>query len=384
MEFSINNERDVLVMKLINYFITQKNYSPIIIHGVDNEIWLENPKEEYRIIRIVTRNIFNNEQYNYDVLRTKHILSQIKRRMLSLSVSTLSILTNVGENLDELNDNEKNYHTLVIENEDDVFNNELFDKYYSDIKNSMTFKEDGMELISKITNGISEKNIRESEKRNSMFKKETPIVTYILVFINILLFIITGLMSHNLSSIDSNTLYRFGGLTSNTTEYYRLITSAFLHVGFYHIFCNMYALLVVGPQVEQFFGRKNYILIYLLSAIMGSLFVVVFTKSNIVSVGASGAIFGLFGAIVYFGYNYRGYIGNLLLNQMIPAIAINLFISFLSPFISAPAHIGGLVGGYIVSLALGADLDEDRSQKISGMIVFIILTAFMIYMGFLR
>ncbi len=384
MEFSINNERDVLVMKLINYFITQKNYSPIIIHGVDNEIWLENPKEEYRIIRIVTRNIFNNEQYNYDVLRTKHILSQIKRRMLSLSVSTLSILTNVGENLDELNDNEKNYHTLVIENEDDVFNNELFDKYYSDIKNSMTFKEDGMELISKITNGISEKNIRESEKRNSMFKKETPIVTYILVFINILLFIITGLMSHNLSSIDSNTLYRFGGLTSNTTEYYRLITSAFLHVGFYHIFCNMYALLVVGPQVEQFFGRKKYILIYLLSAIMGSLFVVVFTKSNIVSVGASGAIFGLFGAIVYFGYNYRGYIGNLLLNQMIPAIAINLFISFLSPFISAPAHIGGLVGGYIVSLALGADLDEDRSQKISGMIVFIILTAFMIYMGFLR
>lgn len=386
MEFSVTDEKDILVMKLLNYFITKKNYSPIIIKGIDNEIWLENKMEEYKIIRIVTKNIYNGDQYKYDVLKTKHILKQIKRKMLSFSTNILSILTEVGDNFSSsIIKDDKNYHTIVLDSENSIRENELLNKYFSDLKNSLEYSEDGFDLINKITFDISKKNIEESEKRNKMFKEKKPTVTYLIILINLIVFGLMYVFGNGSENID--TLIKFGANYAPLTksgEYYRLITSAFLHIGVIHLLCNLYALYVIGPQIEQFFGRVKYILIYLFSAIMGSLFTLVLSGDNTVSAGASGAIFGLFGAILYFGYTYRGYIGNAIISQIVPVILLNLFIGLTSTNIGNAAHIGGLVGGYVMSLALGADIDESRSQKINGMVVTILLTVFMVYMAFFR
>ncbi len=386
MEFSVTDEKDILVMKLLNYFITKKNYSPIIIKGIDNEIWLENKMEEYKIIRIVTKNIYNGDQYKYDVLKTKHILKQIKRKMLSFSTNILSILTEVGDNFSSsIIKDDKNYHTIVLDSENSIRENELLNKYFSDLKNSLEYSEDGFDLINKITFDISKKNIEESEKRNKMFKEKKPTVTYLIILINLIVFGLMYVFGNGSENID--TLIKFGANYAPLTksgEYYRLITSAFLHIGIIHLLCNLYALYVIGPQIEQFFGRVKYILIYLFSAIMGSLFTLVLSGDNTVSAGASGAIFGLFGAILYFGYTYRGYIGNAIISQIVPVILLNLFIGLTSTNIGNAAHIGGLVGGYVMSLALGADIDESRSQKINGMVVTILLTVFMVYMAFFR
>lgn len=386
MEFSVTDEKDILVMKLLNYFITKKNYSPIIIKGIDNEIWLENKMEEYKIIRIVTKNIYNGDQYKYDVLKTKHILKQIKRKMLSFSTNILSILTEVGDNFSSsIIKDDKNYHTIVLDSENSIRENELLNKYFSDLKNSLEYREDGFDLINKITFDISKKNIEESEKRNKMFKEKKPTITYLIILINLIVFGLMYVFGNGSENID--TLIKFGANYAPLTksgEYYRLITSAFLHIGIIHLLCNLYALYVIGPQIEQFFGRVKYILIYLFSAIMGSLFTLVLSGDNTVSAGASGAIFGLFGAILYFGYTYRGYIGNAIISQIVPVILLNLFIGLTSTNIGNAAHIGGLVGGYVMSLALGADIDESRSQKINGMVVTILLTVFMVYMAFFR
>ena len=85
MNFSIE-EKDLLVMKLVHYFIVKKNYSPVIIRGIDNEIWLENKEEKYNIIRIVTKHIHNSEQFNYDMLRTRSIIDQIKRKTFTKKI----------------------------------------------------------------------------------------------------------------------------------------------------------------------------------------------------------------------------------------------------------------------------------------------------------
>lgn len=386
MEFSVTDEKDILVMKLLNYFITKKNYSPIIIKGIDNEIWLENKMEEYKIIRIVTKNIYNGDQYKYDVLKTKHILKQIKRKMLSFSTNILSILTEVGDNFSSsIIKDDKNYHTIVLDSENSIRENELLNKYFSDLKNSLEYKEEGFDLINKITFDISKKNIEESEKRNKMFKEKKPTVTYLIILINLIVFGLMYVFGNGSENID--TLIKFGANYAPLTksgEYYRLITSAFLHIGVIHLLCNLYALYVIGPQIEQFFGRIKYILIYLFSAIMGSLFTLVLSGDSTVSAGASGAIFGLFGAILYFGYTYRGYIGNVIISQIVPVVLLNLFIGLTSTNIGNAAHIGGLVGGYVMSLSLGADIDESRSQKINGMVVTILLTIFMVYMAFFR
>ena len=93
------NDRDLVSMKLLHYFITKKNYTPIIVQGVENEIWLENLDSDYKVVRIVNSYIHNDEQLNFDVFKTKRMVKKIKKKTLSLNIKTLNILKDVGENV---------------------------------------------------------------------------------------------------------------------------------------------------------------------------------------------------------------------------------------------------------------------------------------------
>ena len=386
MNIDIASEKDLLVMKLLHYFVTKKKYKPVIIRGLENELWLENPDEEYRIIRIVTKTLFNDEQYDFDIYKTNTIIKQIKRKTLNPFVKVLTIFTDLGYNLNKEFEDTKRYKYIAIKEEKDLYKNEIIKKYYPDLKESIDFKEEGFELLGRITSDISKNNIEENERYNNMFKPKKPILTYTLIAINVLVFVLMYVFGKG--SEDNDTLIKFGAnfapLTRDNGEYFRIITSAFLHIGVVHLLCNMYSLFVLGPTIEHFFGRIKYIIIYLLSAVMGSLFVLVLQGNNTISAGASGAIFGLLGALLYFGYNYRGYIGNSLISQIIPVIVINLGIGFVTPGISNAAHVGGLVGGIFTAAMVGLGLDEDKSKRINGTIITIILFAFMIYMAFFR
>ena len=80
------DNKNILTMKLLHYFIIEKNYNPIILQGVDNEIWLENLNEECEVIRIVSNYIHNDEQFKFDVFKTKRIVKKIKKKTLSLNM----------------------------------------------------------------------------------------------------------------------------------------------------------------------------------------------------------------------------------------------------------------------------------------------------------
>lgn len=383
MNMTIMNETDLTIMKLLHYFITRQNYSPIIIKGIEDEIWLENKNNEYSIIRIVTRHIHNDEQYKYDLSKTKHISKQIKRKLLDLSMNMLTIYTDIGYVTDIQKTDSKYFDNIVITKDEDILENELLNKKYKNIKEAINFEEKDFELIGKMTKEISEKNIEVSEKREKLMKNKKPILTYMLIIINIIIFILMYVFGNG--SENTKTLIDFGANYIpyvKNGEYYRLITSAFLHIGAFHLIVNMYSLYVVGTQIEYIYGKVKYFFIYIISAIMGSLFTVVLSDSNVVAAGASGAIFGLLGSLLYFGYNYRGYFGNQIINQVLPVIVLNLLIGFSSPNIGNAAHIGGLIGGYIISMALGADIKEDGKNRINGIIITILLTIVMIYLGF--
>ena len=385
MNNTIVDSKDLLVMKIIHYFVTKKNYQPIIIKGITDEVWLENKDSEYSIIRIVTRSIINEEQFNYDYLKTKSIAKQIKRKTFDFSMNILSIYTNLPDEklIDNIND--KKIINVSIKTEEELVNNEIILKSFKDIKDNILVSEDDFKAIMQITNDINVKTIEETEKREKVMNNKKPILTYILILINVIVFALMYIYGNG--SEDIETLKNFGANyipLVKSGEYIRLITSAFVHIGIIHLLSNMYALYVIGRQVEQLYGRMKYILIYFISAIMGSLFTVVFSSSNTVAAGASGAIFGLLGALLYFGYSYRGYIGNSIINQVLPAILLNLVIGFSSPNIGNSAHIGGLIGGYLISMALVIDTETDNKSKINGIVLTIILILFMIYIGFVK
>jgi membrane associated rhomboid family serine protease len=126
-------------------------------------------------------------------------------------------------------------------------------------------------------------------------------------------------------------------------EYYRLISAAFLHGGLLHIMFNMWVLFALGPQLEQLLGRARFLILYLLSALGGSVVSYVFSAPNVPSVGASGAIFGLMGATLVVGRRLRADVTNVAI-----LIGINVAIGFVVPNIDWRAHLGGLITGAIV------------------------------------
>ncbi|MDD2489803.1 MAG: rhomboid family intramembrane serine protease, partial [Bacilli bacterium] len=100
------------------------------------------------------------------------------------------------------------------------------------------------------------------------------------------------------------------------------------------------------------------------------------------SVGASGAIFGLFGSLVYFGYHYRVYLGNAIQSRIIPVILLNLGIGFFLAGIDQFAHIGGLIGGILISMAVGVKYKTDKIEQINGVIMSSLFLIFLIYLSF--
>ena len=154
------------------------------------------------------------------------------------------------------------------------------------------------------------------------------------------------------------------------------------YIGFLHFLFNNYALYVIGSQLESFFGKTKYLIIYLGSAIFGNLMSLLFTNS--ISAGASGAIFGLLGALLYFGYHYRVYLGTVVKSQIIPLIIINLGIGFAMSGVNNSAHIGGLIGGCLLAMTVGVKYKSTKSDQINGAVMTLIYAAFLIYMGFFR
>ncbi len=368
-------EKDLFVLSLANYFITEKKYNPVVVHGIDDEIWLENMQEEYKIIRIVSHYIHNDEQLDFDIFKTNKIISKLKLKTFSIKMKSLSIYINLGENANIQSD--KDNIRISASTNTDLKNTEL-SKLCPDIVEKTKYKEGGIELFMKLTNNINRTNSDRNIKAQKLFATKKPIVTYIFIAICIIMFILTR------GSTDIETLLKYGANNAYLTksgEYYRLLSSMFIHIGLLHLLFNMYALYIIGPQVESFYGKFKYFLIYILSGVSGSILSITFS-SNTVSAGASGAIFGLMGALLYFGFFYRNYLGSVIKSQIIPIIILNLVIGFSTPGIDNAAHIGGLIGGILTSLALGVTDKTRKADKINGLIVLALYFIFIIYICF--
>ena len=373
---------DQVMMSLVHYFVTKENYAPINVQGVKDEIWLENLNGPYRIIRISCNSIINEEQFEFDIFKMKHIMRQIKKKTMSFKINALNICLDLSKKVDE--GNIKNIETIRVEDIKDIFNSEIV-KSFPSIKNELLETDDGLELIINVTNDINEKTEKENVKFNDFFSPKRIIFSIIISLICKLMYVIVGVYGNNFFNFDANVLAKFGAnniLLVKNGEIYRLLTCAFLHVGLIHLVVNMYSLRVIGPSVEGLIGKGKFVFIYLISAISASLMSLVFVDSNIVSVGASGAIFGLMGALLYFGYHYRLYLNDAIKTQIIPVILFNLIIGFMMPGIDNGAHIGGLIGGYLATMAIGIKNKSEKKDMINGWIVLILYLAFLSYIVF--
>ena len=179
-----------------------------------------------------------------------------------------------------------------------------------------------------------------------------PTVTYVLIGINVLLFLGSGAGGSFLTGSGGNSQVFFDlalfGPAVDQGDYWRLVTGGFLHSGLLHIGFNMYILYWLGTMIEPVLGHPRFLALYLASLLAGS-FGALLLDPNAVTVGASGAVFGLMGA-AFVMQRLRGI--DPMQSGIGPVILFNLALSFLIPNISIGGHLGGLVGGAAAAYAM--------------------------------
>lgn len=368
------NKKDDIILKILHYFITKEDYKPVIINGLDNEIWLENMENDLKLIRINTNYIHNEEQFKSDIFKVKTIMKSIKRNTLSFKMTTLNLLLDTGDNVSIIDN--KNIETIKIDGLDDFKKNKFVKEFFPKVKETdFNDKVDPVEFF-KLTEDMNQNTMKKEKKLEKIFSPKKPVVTYILIVLNLMVFLY-GVLHGN-----DELINMFGNnyeLVQNG-EFYRLFTCMFVHADILHILFNMIALYSIGPVVERYYGKSKFLLIYLVSGLLGSIFSGVFMTADSISIGASGAIFGLLGSICYFTYYYRATLQGILRGSIMPVIIINLVIGFLSSSIDLSAHIGGLIGGILISMAIGIGDKHRKSDQINGLVVLVLMAVFLIYM----
>ncbi|MEK4701420.1 rhomboid family intramembrane serine protease [Solibacillus sp. FSL R7-0668] len=170
-----------------------------------------------------------------------------------------------------------------------------------------------------------------------------PVVSS-LIAINLVVYLLTLI-----PGFGRNLLYM--GMSVNALiaqgEWWRIITSMFLHLGFTHVLFNMFSLFLFGPELEKIAGKMRFLTIYFLAGIFGIAASFLIEDPTYASVGASGAIYGMFGAFAALVY-YTRHLFPQLKQIILPLIVVSVIMTFLMPNINITAHLGGLITGFIL------------------------------------
>ena len=199
---------------------------------------------------------------------------------------------------------------------------------------------------------------------DQLFDKKYPVTSSLLllttgVFLSMLLL-------HGFDYESVQTVYDFGGVLGDEiqvdpSQSWRLLAAMFVHIGLQHFVLNMVTLYFLGRIAEDLFGSKAFLALYLLSGLMGNLFVLVFSP-EVVAAGDSTALFGIFGAITSLHFIARSPYIQYLSQSYTSLILINILFSFM-PGISLAGHLGGLVGGGILAFVFPVYGEQDSVKK---------------------
>lgn len=194
--------------------------------------------------------------------------------------------------------------------------------------------------------------------------RNVPVITVLFLVINIVIFVIQELF---LTEEMAVWLYANGALYGTAVleggQYYRLFSSMFLHFDSEHLMNNMMILFLIGSRLERQMGKVRYVIVYFLTGILAGIASIgynILQERLVISVGASGAVFGLVGALVWVVIAHRGRVQGLTGRQMLVFAAVSLYGGFANPQTDNAAHVGGLLAGLFLALLLYRRKPVDR------------------------
>ncbi|WP_156290726.1 rhomboid family intramembrane serine protease [Oceanobacillus salinisoli] len=213
-----------------------------------------------------------------------------------------------------------------------------------------------------------------------VFSYGKPFFTYVIILINLLMFYLLE-TSGGSTSID--TLIDFGAKYNpdmiEEGQWWRIVSSMFLHIGLLHFLMNMLAVYYLGTLVEKIYGRWRFLFIYFLAGIGGGIASFAFSMS--ISAGASGAIFGLFGALLFFGLIYKQIFFQTMGLSVLVILAINIVFGFMVQQIDMAAHLGGLIAGFVASVIFYLPKKKNTLIQFTAVLVYGLIISGLVVFG---
>lgn len=241
-------------------------------------------------------------------------------------------------------------------------------------------RQSSLDTIPELKKSVKRRQLKKENEEKDIFLYGKPLYTYFFLILNIVMFF---LLERHGSSTDIETLIRFGAKSNEhilAGEYWRFFTPMFLHIGLMHLLFNSMALYFLGTFIERVYGSYRFLLIYLIAGLAGTMASFAFMPH--ISAGASGAIFGLFGAALYFGIRYPNLFFRTLGMDIIVIVCINLVIGFAIQFIDNYGHIGGLIGGFLAAAIVSLPQKQAKIWRWISILIVLLSSAYLIMRGF--
>lgn len=376
----MESKQKSLMYDLATYFVNEKKYKVLYINIKESEVWLSKEIEKTdNMIRIVNKRLDWKNRLKSDMAT---VFQRARSMEKSYSHKVINITNIYITDLEPVDDWETLLKPLKLEDKL-TYNMSVFyitnDNESTEIKrlnqsidaNFIKHEYDEEDRVKK-QKKILVNNV--TEQRNEMkqiFSYGKPFFTFLIIAINVILFILLEIRG---GSTDVPNLIELGAKYNPAMidgEWWRAITSMFLHIGALHLFMNMLALYFLGVLIERIFGSTRFLFIYFLSGIGGSM--TSFALSSSVSAGASGALFGLFGALLFFGVNYKKLFFKTMGRNVIFILVLNLFIGILIPNIDMGAHVGGLLTGFLASAIVSLPRKKNYKITILSLIAYLVI-----------
>ncbi|WP_035423597.1 rhomboid family protein [Bacillus sp. UNC438CL73TsuS30] len=379
------NKEEFIFWRLAHFFITEQGYRIIQLFDNQKELWLEKLENKNApIVRLFNQDLNWSNSMQRDIEFTavngENIRKQLRRGDLNIANIYISSYPPVDEYEYRL---EKPYFypegnktaivSILFANENyetgfQTLSHLLEKQVYFDINES--YSEETVQALKKST---LESALYQAEAEKAVFENGRPLFTYLFMIVQILVFF--WLEMHG-GSTNNSTLIKYGAKFNPLIyegQWWRFITPIFLHIGFLHLAMNTLALYYLGVAVERLYGNLRFLFIYMFAGIAGVIASFIFSSN--LSAGASGAIYGCFGALLYFGMIQPKLFFRTIGLNLIVVLGINLVFSFTASGIDSAGHLGGLAGGF---LAAGV-VYLPKQKKIFLQAVFFLLAAAIIW-----
>lgn len=215
---------------------------------------------------------------------------------------------------------------------------------------------------------MNSQNSNTPDALEQIFREPLNWMNLLMIGINIVVFVIMEILG---STEDTGFMLQWGAACRPLIldgEWYRLFTSMFLHFGIYHLVNNMAVLLFMGDMVEKAVGHWKYLMIYLGSGLVGnllSLYMDIQSQSNIVSAGASGAIYGIIGGVFVLMIKNRKQVREVVIRRLVFVIAVTIYYGSQAAQIDNAAHVGGLIGGIVLTVLFTLHWNHSRKGYVA-------------------